>query len=103
MSLRTRGGRQLEPLDIDRIADKAEAGLDDRGWRPSPGRRPLGERAGHSPRIAVRVPRELRQAVEARATAEGRSLSAVVRSLLEEYAEGRGPRTVSKRRPHRGR
>lgn len=96
MNVRTKSGRVLEPADIDRIADRADAGVDLRDWRPLRGRPPLDTHvAGHAPRIAVRVPQALREAVEARAAAEGRSLSQAVRSLLEDYARGRARTAVS--------
>jgi len=46
--------------------------------------------ADHSPRIAVRVPAEVRDRAVSRAVYEGRSLSDVVRGLPVAYAEGAG-------------
>jgi len=97
MNVRTKSGRVLEPADVDRIAEKADAGVDLRDWRPVRGRPPLDNHVGgHAPRIAVRVPQALREAVEARAAAEGQSLSQAVRSLLEDYARGRVRTTVTR-------
>jgi len=44
-----------------------------------------GAPAGDSPAWRVRVPRTLDEAVRARAAAEGRKISAVVREAVEEY------------------
>ncbi len=84
----TKSGRRLTEADLDRLADKAERGFDLSTWAPRPGRRPLepAPAGDHSPRIAVRVPARLHERVTARAEAEGRSVSDVVRGLLENYA-----------------
>ena len=51
------------------------------------GRPRLDVTAGeHSPRLAVRIPRRLHRRVTERALEEGRSISQVVRGLLEAYA-----------------
>lgn len=84
----TRSGRRLSDADIERLADEAERGFDLSKWRHSRGRRPLEAGATeHSPRIAVRVPKTLHRKASARASAEGRTLSDVVRELLWTYAE----------------
>jgi hypothetical protein len=86
----TKSGQKLTDADIERLADAAEKGFDLSTWEPRP--RPVGRpqletsAEGHSPRIAVRIPAALRSRVELRARGEGRSLSQVVRGLLEEYA-----------------
>jgi hypothetical protein len=82
----TRSGRVLTEADIDRLADQAEAGFDISTWTTRPGRPPLTVGGQHSPRIAVRVPEDLRQRAMARAATEGRTISEVVRDLLEAYA-----------------
>lgn len=87
MPVITKSGRVLTEQDIDRLAEEAEAGFDLSNWRPRLGRPPLGETgSGHSPRIEARVPEALHRRVSARAAREGRSVSQVVRALLEEYA-----------------
>ncbi len=95
MTVKTRTGRILSDKDLERIAAKADAGLDISAWQPRVGRPSLSAAANaHSPRIAVRVPEALRDEITIRATAEGKSLSQVVRGLLEDYAH----RPVSKDR-----
>lgn len=87
MPVKTKSGRALSDADVDGLATKAETGFDLSSWRPRPGRPSLGTTDGeHSPRIAVRVPEALRDRAMARAASEGRSVSEVVRGLLEEYA-----------------
>ena len=86
MPVTTRSGRQLTEDDLDRLADEAEAGYDLSRWRPRRGRPFLdADAGGHAPRISVRVPASLRDRTAARAATEGRSMSDVLRSLLEEY------------------
>ena len=85
--MKTRSGRILTEADVDRLASRAEEGLDLSIWRPRRGRPALDATAREaSPRIAVRVPRALNRRVADRATREGRSLSEVVRDLLADYA-----------------
>lgn len=82
-----KGGRRLTEADIERLATRLERDLDLKSWAPRPGRPSLGDSPGvHSPRIAVRVPEDLHRRAAARAASEGRSISAVVRELLERYA-----------------
>lgn len=50
-----------------------------------PGRKSLSGDGSHSPRVQFRVPDALREAAEARAAAEGVSLSALAREALEHY------------------
>ncbi len=89
MAVTTRSARQLTDEDLDRLADEADAGYDLSRRRPRRGRPFLDPGAGeHSPRISVRVPAVLRDRAAARAASEGRSVSDVVRGLLEEYARG---------------
>lgn len=83
----TNGGRTLTEADIERLATSLEQDLDLKSWAPRPGRPSLGDAPGvHSPRIAVRLPEDLHRRAAARAASEGRSISAVVRELLERYA-----------------
>jgi hypothetical protein len=102
MQVKTRSGRILTEADLDRLADEAEAGFDPATFRTRPGRPPLDVAAGgHSPRLEVRVPVTLRDRVLARAASEGRSVSDVLRELLEAYAAG-APRPTApptQRRP----
>jgi predicted HicB family RNase H-like nuclease len=82
----TKSGRRLTEADIERMADEAERGFDLSTFRHSRGRPPLEVGQASSSRIAVRVPRSLHRRVTSRAAAEGRSVSQVVRGLLEAYA-----------------
>ena len=86
-TVRTKSGRVLTEEDLDALADEAERGFDLSTWEPRPGRPSLSATPGeHSPRIAVRVPAELLRRVHERADKEGRSVSQVLRDLLEGYA-----------------
>ena len=92
----TKRGTRLTEADIDRLANRAEEGLDLSTWTPRRGRPSLDASTGeHSPRIAVRIPRLLHRRVITRAAREGRNLSEVVRELLERYAAERAPATRS--------
>jgi hypothetical protein len=87
MAVTARSGRTLSDADLDRLARRAEEGLDPARLRPRRGRPSLDAGATrHSPRITVRVPARLRDRVQARAVSEGRTLSEVLRALLEDYA-----------------
>ncbi len=50
-----------------------------------PGGKSLGGDGSHSPRVQFRVPESLRAAAEAKAAAEGVSLSVLAREALEHY------------------
>jgi hypothetical protein len=57
------------------------------GWTPRPGRPRLDPASTeHAPRLAVRIPASLRRRVERKARTEGRTVSQVVRALLDAYA-----------------
>jgi hypothetical protein len=101
MQVRAKSGRSLSDADLDALATRAEEGLDLSAWRPRRGRPSLGTTVGeHSPRIGVRVPEALHERARIRAAREGRSISEVVRSLLEEYArEPTSKRAPARRRP----
>ncbi len=74
------GGRRLtedEAADLARRILAKHAGA--RGGRPS-----LGAK-GPSPRVAFRVPPELRTKVEERAAREGKRVSEIAREALEKY------------------
>lgn len=84
----TRTGRRLTEADVERLADRAEAGFDLSTWAPRPGRPALGPRSGSekaSPRIDVRIPEALHRRVTAMASARGQSVSQLIRTLLEEF------------------
>jgi predicted HicB family RNase H-like nuclease len=86
-SVKTKSGRVFTASEIDQLAAEAERGFDLSTWAPRRGRPPLGATAGaHSPRIAVRIPEDLHRRAMKRAAEEGRSISDVVRELLERYA-----------------
>jgi predicted HicB family RNase H-like nuclease len=83
----TKHGRTLSTGDVDELARKAEQGFDLSTWLPRRGRPSLDASSGsHSPRVSVRVPEALHRRATARAAEEGRSVSDVVRDLLEGYA-----------------
>jgi hypothetical protein len=87
--VRTRDGRTLTEAEIEQLADWVEGDVDPGSWKPHPGRPRIDLKATkHTPRIAVRVPENVRRGAKARAASEGRSISAVVRDLLEAYAQG---------------
>ena len=88
----TKSGRRLTEADIERLADEAERGFDLSTWKHRRGRPPLDANSDtHAPRIAIRLPTALHRRVTTQAAAEGRSVSAVVRSLLEEYVRRSTP------------
>jgi predicted HicB family RNase H-like nuclease len=92
----TRGGRRLSEADVERLASRVEQDLDITSWTPRRGRPSLSEATGvHSPRIAVRLPEDLHRRALARAAREGRSMSAVVRDLLDQYAKEAGSGTTN--------
>jgi dUTPase len=92
VAVRTRNGRPVTDAELDRMADEAEAGYDLSTWKRRPGRPSLSANntSAHSPRLSTRVPEELRARVASRASAEGKSVSDVMRHLLEGYA-GQSP------------
>jgi hypothetical protein len=89
--LRSKSGRILTDEAVDQLADRMERGYDPEQLRPRrSGRPPLGEDSP-APRIQVRVSRRLFVSVNKRAHEEGRTVSALVRQLLENYAAGGRP------------
>ena len=92
--IKTKPGERRSKVDFEPLADEFEKGFDLSTWemRPRALGRPALEPAAsaHSPRIAVRIPESLRARVQLRAGREGRSVSQVVRGLLEEYARSGG-------------
>jgi len=72
--------------ELDELARKFEIGFGPDDFKPrKSGRPPLGSDYP-SPRIQVRLPRELNQTVSKRAHDRGTTISALVRQLLEKYA-----------------
>ena len=88
-SVTTKSGRILSEADLERLADRMGHDLDLSTWKPRPGRPRLGAPTGrgHSPRLVVRVSDELRERATARAAREGRTISDVIRDLLEGYVQ----------------
>lgn len=91
MAVRTKSGQILTDADFERMADEAEAGYDLSTWKPRRGRPALELAAAgvHSPRIATRIPEGLRADLERCAIAEGKSVSQVIRALVEDYVQRR--------------
>ena len=93
--MKTKSGRTLTEEDLERLADDAEHGFDLAAWKPRRGRPSLdAEATGQSPRVGARVSPGLYARATKRAASEGRTISDVVRALLEEYAPAttrRGP------------
>ena len=57
--------------------------------RRSAGRPSLTGPGKHSPQVSARVPTELRDAAERQARREGKSVSQLIRELLERYLAGK--------------
>jgi hypothetical protein len=91
MAVRARNGEVVTEADLERFADEAEVGYDLSTWKRRPGRPPLnvGGSGAHSPRVAVRVPESLRSELERCAADEGKSVSEVLRRLVEDYVRHR--------------
>lgn len=102
MATRMKHGKPVSDEELDRMAAEAEAGYDLATWTRRRGRPSLDGRdaGGPSPRLATRVPAQLRDRVAARASGEGRSISQVMRRLLEQYADGQ-TQPQGRRRPSR--
>jgi hypothetical protein len=100
MPVTTKSGRRLTDEDLERLADEVEQGFDLSTWRPRTGRPFLDAGSTeHSPRVTVRIPAPLRDRVVAKAAREGRTVSEVLRGLLETYAPD--PAAVRGSRGHR--
>lgn len=85
-TMRTKSGRVLTNDEIRRLADRAEAGYDLSKWSPRRGRPPLVTDAiAHSPQIAARLPADLHRRFVERVTEEDRTVSDVIRSLVQGY------------------
>lgn len=92
-TLLTQAGDQLAEQDIDALADEAEAGYDLSHSRwIKVGRPALGRSAGESPRIGFRATKDLYDAAQSQAKAEGLTVSALAREAMERYlASGERP------------
>ncbi len=85
-SYRTRSGKVLTDSEIERIADEAEGGYDlDVLKGRKRGRPTLG--SGPAEVVPVRIDPELREAVKARAQAEGTTMSEIIRKALRKFLE----------------
>ncbi len=81
----------LTPELEKQLADEAEGGYDLSKARRvllRPSRPAKGQPTGESPRVAVRVPKDVCALARQRARAEGRTLSTVLRELIAQYAGG---------------
>lgn len=94
-------GSTIEAVDLDRedvrlpdgrrltneLAEKMarEGVAEARRRNLIPGGKSLGGDGSHSPRVQFRLPESLRAAAEARAAAQGVSLSVLAREALEHY------------------
>lgn len=83
--------RSYVDRDLDRLADEAEAGYDLSEWKPRRGRPHLGGRSAtqHSPRLGTRLPDDLNERFHRCVAADGKSVSQVLRELVEAYVEDR--------------
>lgn len=81
--LRLADGCRLTPELAEKLARERVAEARQRNLIP--GGKSLSGDGSHSPRVQFRVPESLRAAAEAKAAAEGVSLSAVVRQALARY------------------
>lgn len=98
----TKAGDHLADRDIDALASEAEAGyqLDSSQWIKV-GRPPLGRSRGESPRIGFRATKNLYDAAQSQARAEGLTVSALAREAIEQYlaSSSRQTRRPSGRTP----
>ncbi len=82
-----RSGQAITPELVAALAAEAEEGYDlSMARRRTVGRPSLDE--GTSPRVSFRATKELYQAAQERAAAEGRSVSALAREAVERYILG---------------
>jgi hypothetical protein len=81
---RTKSGKVLTDADIEALAEEAERGYDVETLKARRRGRPL---IGSAPAevVPVRLDPELREAVEARAEAEHRTTSEVIREALRRF------------------
>ena len=99
--LKTKKGKLLTKPRLAELVAEAERGYDlSKGVRePVTGRPALGGGKGISPRIAFRAQLEVYEAAQARALAEGRSVSDLARAAMEQYltTPTRRPLTTNRR------
>lgn len=97
--LLTKAGDLLGEHEIEALADEAQAGYDlsHSRWLKV-GRPALGELAGESPRIGFRASKDLQNAAQSRARAEGISVSALAREAMERYLQGADLQPARRRR-----
>jgi hypothetical protein len=74
--------------DYERLADLAEQGFDPNAFHVRRRGRPSLSSSGISPRIATRVSAQVHDLAMARAASEGRTMSQVLRNMVEDYARG---------------
>lgn len=79
---------KLSDADYARLADLAENGFAPSAFHVRRRGRPSLGASGTSPRIATRVSATVQQRAKARAASEGRTMSQVLRDLVEDYAHG---------------
>ena len=83
---RTKSGKVVTDSEIERLADEAEGGYDVELLKQRRRGRPtLG--SGPAEVVPLRLDPELREAVEARAKAEGMTTSAIIRRALRKFLE----------------
>ena len=89
--MRSKSGRILTDEAVDELAGRLERGYEPDQLRPRRSGRPALGDDSPAPRIQVRVSRRLFVSVNKRAHEEGKTVSALVRQLLENYAAGGAP------------
>lgn len=83
---RTKSGKVLTGSEIKKMADEAEGGYDVESLKQRRRGRPsLG--SGPAEVVPVRLDPDLREAVEARAEAEGMTTSEIIRRALRNYLD----------------
>jgi hypothetical protein len=85
-SYRTKSGRVLTDADVERLADAADRGHEVEELKTRRRGRPL---IGAAPAdvVPVRLDPELKEAVEARATADRTTTSEIIRRALRSYLD----------------
>jgi len=98
--VRTASGHVLTERDVERMAAEAEAGYPDDQIAWVRGRPPLDQLVpGVSPTVTFRITQRLHDAVQARAEAEGVSVSDIGRAALERYVRSKPRRRAPGRAP----
>ena len=82
----TSRGTTITEVDIESVADEAEAGYDVTTLRVRGGRPPMG--SGPAEPVPVRLDPELRAAVVPRATAHDKTTSEIIREALRRFLNG---------------